>query len=106
MRSDAIEDLVAAWEKFVQRVRQGYSRSTYEYDNDLAVRGQLERKLPQLSPVEEQTWRLKVALLDSEFMSLTRDRKRPLKVLRGWWYNRVPLQPGPELEADFIADDE
>ena len=100
-----IDAVLSEWRGFVAEIRSGYDGSIYEFDNDLATRRLLEEALSE-SPSEAASYLHEVRVLDEEFLALTRERKKPMKLLKGWWYNRVPLNPGPELHGDLLANDE
>jgi len=104
MAPSDITDLLEEWTKLVTQLQLGYNWSIYEYDNDLAVRDFLEEAIR--GRMQNDPLRGRVEVVDQLFRDITRPRKRPQKVLTGWWYTRIPTNPGPELQRDIEVYDE
>jgi hypothetical protein len=97
-------DMVAAWESFVAQCEKGYDMNIYEYENDRAVRGMIEKlfadveirghpRFPELrDQVEARDARLR-AIFEPGIAIGGEDRP--------WWERGVPRFAGPELASDF-----
>ena len=102
----SIEQLVSEWHELVEELRMGYDRILYEWDNDLGTRQLIEERLTELPEARRARLVPEIERLDKEYLSLTRPRKRPMRVLKGWWYDRVPVHPGSELAQEMEAEGE
>jgi hypothetical protein len=97
-------DMVAAWESFVAQCEKGYDMNIYEYENDRAVRGMLEKLFanteirghPKFAELRDQ-----VETIDARLKALFEPRIAIAGEDRPWWERGVPRFAGPELASDF-----
>jgi hypothetical protein len=102
-----LEYLLSRWAGFVSSIENVYDFTIYDYTNDLSVRDLLEEVLQACpEPLRKKIWD-EVKELDDRFASTTKLSTRPLLKIDariGWWWYRVPLEPGDELLEDLIAE--
>jgi|SRR5581483_4242869 len=101
-----LDYLLMGWQRFVKHIERGYSSSIYDYTNDLSKRRLLQRVLDA-----NISNRLKLKLtnlvrqIDDQFIALTRTIDEPIPGTKPeaeeWWYYRVPLNAGSELQKDL-----
>ncbi|GAB3493045.1 hypothetical protein FB471_6557 [Amycolatopsis cihanbeyliensis] len=97
-------EIIAAWEQFVESCEEGYGDILEEYENDRAIRNQIEHLLNdrELNAHEEAGWfRSAITAIDDRFKSLLQDTLLPCREGRPWWEARAPRYAGSELAADF-----
>lgn len=98
--------LLKKWEWFVEVVEQGYDDSIYEYTNDLSVRDLLESVSVACPPPLRDRLTDTLDAWDDRFRKATVALQKPLMQREGneqpgWWWVRVPVRLGAELEKDL-----
>ncbi|MFC9693328.1 hypothetical protein ACFTSF_32565 [Kribbella sp. NPDC056951] len=96
--------VVGSWRLFVELCEEGYDDNIEEFDNDLSVRGLIERILqsPTLRGYEQMGWvRAEIEALDARYAALLVDLER--RADGGWWERGIPRLAGPELAGDLAA---
>ena len=104
----SLDLLVKKWSEFVAEVEKGYDDSIYEYTNDLSTRDLLQ----QIMDASNSTLRDKVLNAiqpwDNRLSQATRKVTRSLlsdrKHEQSWWWFRIPVNPGSELENDLRGE--
>ena len=103
-----LEGLIADWRRFVTELQTGYGASIYDYTNDVSVRDLLGELIASLSPTGADELEREIAAADDAYRAATRPSDRPLLPLapdvHSWWWFRIPLRPGRELEADLVSE--
>ena len=97
-------ELVDAWGSFVDLSEDGYGDNIYEYENDLAVRGLIEKLLrsDELRGEPGMSWFAEhVQSIDERFQRLLRPERLPVADDVPWWRAHPPRYAGEELAADF-----
>jgi hypothetical protein len=90
----------AKWERFVERVKNGYDNSQYEWRNDLASRSIVQRAIDELPYDLSRRLSARVRASDSEFKAFTTPVKQQYRT-GDWWLDRLPLSLGPQLEKEL-----
>jgi hypothetical protein len=100
-----LSSLTERWVRFVKAVEAGYDDSIYEYTNDLGVRNLLENVISACPPPLRIRLTAVLDVWDGRFLNATERLSRPLTQRRdenpGWWWFRVPLRLGFELQKDL-----
>ena len=87
----------------VDAVEEGYEDNIYEYDNDISVRGRIDRVLqdPELASLpEREAFARRVHEIDERFRTLVTESSVRV-VDQEWWYERLPKRAGEELLEDM-----
>jgi len=98
------KDFVDAWSSFVAQCSRGYDMNIYEYENDLSVRGMIERLLSNEDLArfpEFANFSDRVAEIDAEFRALLQEGVEIRDSGTPWWERGVPRMAGAELAKDF-----
>lgn len=96
--------LVQRWTSFVRNVELGYTRSIYEYLNDLSSRSILAKVEEELSPDGQQEFQSIIAPLDVRFKEVTKIISKQVTASANdtqWWKFRLPLELKPLLKKGF-----
>ena len=97
--------LLERWQNFVYEVEAGYDDSIYEYTNDLTVRDLLQTVIDSSPLTLRDTLIGVLQVWDQRFDASTEISARSVLPDKGkaqaWWWFRVPIRPGPELENDL-----
>ncbi|HFA49574.1 MAG TPA: hypothetical protein ENJ95_11225 [Bacteroidetes bacterium] len=95
--------LLNAWKQFVDDCKSGYGMNIYEYDNDLSVRGAIEKIVideQQKAYQEYDDFVKEVLHTDKLFKQLlSTDFKRGDKSF--WWEQGVLMKAGEEYAGDI-----
>lgn len=103
----SLEDLIRQWSDFVSEVEAGYENLYIEdYENDLCIRDILQKLIESLSPFGANALERLLKPIDNRFVRATMPVKRPLlprisEETRGFWWYRVPKNPGEDLLRDL-----
>jgi DsbC/DsbD-like thiol-disulfide interchange protein len=92
------------WASLAQHVADGFDDSIYEYSNDLTARTLLGRVMAEAPEPIRAKIIMYVDDIDVQFRSVSREVTAPVqkdKPESEWWFYRVPLNPGAELQADL-----
>jgi DsbC/DsbD-like thiol-disulfide interchange protein len=90
-----------------QHVADGFDDSIYEYSNDLTARTLLGRVMAEAPEPIRAKIIMYVDDIDVQFRSVSREVTAPVqkgKPESEWWFYRVPLNPGAELQADLDSE--
>ena len=98
--------LLDRWVWFVEVVERGYDDSIYEYTNDVSVRDLLESVIDACPAPLRNRLMDRLGEWDGRFLKATAPWPKPLLSQEGsgrpgWWWVRVPLRSGDELEKDL-----
>src|SRR6266487_3196479 len=97
-RYSSPNQLLEAWNQFVDECELGYDMGIYEYDNDLSVRNIIEKILQDeaLSKFEEyEYFKKEIFKIDERFRKLlSKEKKRTDK--RFWWERGILNKAGKE----------
>ncbi len=107
-----LEYLASRWEEIAGAVATGYTLGLDDYLNDLDVREMLDGALGVARARERLAFTGRVRTADERFREATREADKCLwgdavegdeawSAETAWWYYRVPLVPGDELEGDL-----
>jgi hypothetical protein len=99
-----VEELIAAWRRFVDEVFDGYSDVFDEYANDLSVRKLLHQLISDAPPGLLVSLRQQLDELDERFRQATVETIATLPGQVGWWYHRKPLRFGDEADPAEWGD--
>lgn len=101
----SIASLLERWQQFVKAVEEIYDDSIYEYTNDLSVRDLLEKVINACPSTVRIRLTNALSPTDRRFLTVTRPMSVPLMHRSGnslgWWWFRMPLRLGPELQNDL-----
>ena len=98
------KDFADAWSSFVDQCSHGYDMNIYEYENDLSVRGLIDRLLnnEDLACFSEfANFGDRVAETDAEFRALLQEGVEIRDSGAPWWERGVPRIAGAELAEDL-----
>src|ERR1700704_1005686 len=96
--------LVREWAQFVDAVEAGYELTTYDYHNDLDVRGTIENVLDRLGTDDPPAPLENLDVLDRRFAAATREIDEVVATYcGGFWACRVPTKVVGELAADLAS---
>jgi hypothetical protein len=98
------DDLSRGWLAFVRECADGYDMNIYEYENDLSIRGAVERALTDdhfAGTAGFREFRAKIDQADTEFRRLLREGVEIGDPGDPWWKRGVPGSAGPGLAGDF-----
>jgi hypothetical protein len=93
---------VEAWQSLVEETVDGYAGDLYEYENDLAVRDDLERAIGDQNLQGFEEWPRLVNLVrtaDDTFQALIADGPS-VRSDGPWWRRRLPPRTGVEMAQD------
>jgi len=105
-RKQTLDRLLNRWSRFVSKVETGYRLSIYNYTNDLSIRDFLQvilnncpKNLHDRLIEWTESW-------DNRLILVTKQVEKPLlpplaEEELGWWWFRIPLNPGDELKKDL-----
>lgn len=104
--------LTARWEEIAGSAAAGYTLGLDDYLNDLDVREMLDGALGVARARGRLEFTGRVRAADERFREATREVDKCLwgdavegdeawSAATAWWYYRVPLIPGDELDADL-----
>lgn len=96
---EELEKLLRDWVGFVESVEDSYRLTLDDYDNDLDIRDIIDQ-VERASPAVGEKLRQGIGVWDERFTKATRVFPARSTDSR-WWYRRVPVRPGPSLEADL-----
>jgi hypothetical protein len=103
---DSLPDLIQNWSQFVATVRQGYSFSLYDYENDLEIRNRIQTILGSGVEITSEM-ETKLSAIDQELKRLLIPLRKPL--LNGappeaFWYFGLPSNADTDLleNAQFL----
>lgn len=92
------------WEDFVSVVAQGYDDNIYEYENDLSIRGRIDKVLPDstLSTFSDhEDFHKRISKADSQFRSACHQDILIRSAGDPWWERLVPIHASRELLDDI-----
>jgi hypothetical protein len=98
-----LDKLLREWMRFVESVEASYRHTIDDYTNDLDIRDIIE-DVRRVSPTVGEKLRLGIASWDERFIEATHVFPA-WSTASQWWYRRVPIRPGPHLEADLRTFD-
>jgi hypothetical protein len=96
-------ELIRRWARVVESVAAGYRLTIYDYTNDVMVRDEIGRLLASVSPERRSELEAELDRADDLFRGAMRKVDAPVNKQdgAGWWWYRVPLEAGEELERDL-----
>jgi hypothetical protein len=105
-RKQTLDRLLNRWSRFVSEVDLGYCLSIYDYTNDLSIRDFLQvilDKSPKNIHDKLLEW---TERWDNRLILITEQVDKPLlpplgEEELGWWWFRIPINPGNELQEDL-----
>ncbi|MEW5869818.1 MAG: hypothetical protein AB1894_11125 [Chloroflexota bacterium] len=104
-RKLTLEYLSRRWSRFVRKVEQGYPYIIDEYTNELTIRDIFQMVMNNCPPNiynELSSW---INGWDERFIQATEKVEKPLLPFlgeeEGWWWFRVPLNPGEEMKRSL-----
>jgi len=101
-----LADLLTKWDRFVTALEQVYDDSIYEFTNDLSVRDLLEEIMVHSPKGLRAKLSKEVKDVDDRFLAVTKPSNR--SILKSeqpqWWWFRIPIESGSELESDLRAE--
>ena len=105
-RKQTLDRLLNKWSRFVSKVELGYRLSIYDYTNDLSLRDFLQVVLSSCPNRIHDRLLEWMEGWDNRFILVTKQVEKPLlpplgKEELGWWWFRIPLDPGNELMKDL-----
>lgn len=104
-----VQGLLDAWESFINEVEREYQLSLDDYLDDVDVR-QIISELPVPLTAGHET---RLMALDNRFKAATGETRKCVwgknaaqdegwSEDRNWWYYRVPLNPGSDLQIELL----
>jgi hypothetical protein len=105
---------IAAWEKIVGQVVEGYRLGLDDWLNDMDVRQSIHESLPILPHAARLAIQERLSVIDALYQHATGPNAKCLwgtrnaklekwTAKRNWWYFRRPLRAVPELLSEIAA---
>jgi hypothetical protein len=98
-------EFVDAWRSFVAQCSAGYDMSIYEYENDLALRAEIQVLLDDSELQRLEGYREfcdGISSVDRDFMALLQEGVEIGSTSDPWWTRGVLRQACAELARDFM----
>jgi hypothetical protein len=104
-RKRTLEDLSSRWSRFVTKVEQGYKLTIDDYTNELTTRDFYQVLLDNCAPNIHDKLLVWINSWDERFIHTTEKVEKPLLPAlhgeKGWWWFRIPLNPGKAMKQDL-----
>jgi hypothetical protein len=98
-------EYVEKWRTFINKVRDGYGLTIYDYTNDVSIRDTIDIFIQSLPDHLKSTLPNDLYELDESYKSLTVGSPKPLMNIHNreikWWWYRFPTNPEGELLEDL-----
>ena len=101
-RRFSLNDVLSAWEQFVETVESGYTMTVDDYTNDASIRQWPEDARAFVTPRVAASFDERLVPIDARFRQATTETASPLPGAgEGWWARRIPKVRVGELAEDL-----